>query len=67
MFDLVYVMTQGGPVKATDVVMIEIYNQAFQFNRLGYAAAMSAIMLVLIIVISVTVLRAFGQKLLARG
>jgi ABC-type sugar transport system permease subunit len=66
-FDLVYVMTQGGPVKATDVVMIEIYNQAFQFNRLGYAAAMSAIMLVLIIVISVTVLRAFGQKLLARG
>jgi ABC-type sugar transport system permease subunit len=66
-FDLVYVMTQGGPVKATDVVMIEVYNQAFQFNRLGYAAAMSAIMLVLIMVISVTVLRAFGQKLLARG
>jgi ABC-type sugar transport system permease subunit len=65
-FDLVYVMTQGGPVKATDVVMIEVYNQAFQFNRLGYAAAMSAIMLVLIILISIAVLRAFGQNLLAR-
>jgi ABC-type sugar transport system permease subunit len=66
-FDLVYVMTQGGPVKATDVVMIEVYNQAFQFNRLGYAAAMSAIMLVLIILLSLTVLRAFGQNLLSRS
>ena len=60
-FDLVYVMTQGGPVKATDVVMIEVYNQAFQFNRLGYAAAMSAVMLALIIAVSAAVLRAFGQ------
>ena len=60
-FDLVYVMTQGGPVKATDVVMIEVYNQAFQFNRLGYAAAMSAIMLALIVGVSAVVLRGFGQ------
>jgi ABC-type sugar transport system permease subunit len=65
-FDLVYVMTQGGPVKATDVVMIEVYNQAFQFNRLGYAAAMSSIMLVLIVLVSVTLLRSFGQETLQR-
>ena len=66
-FDLVYVMTQGGPVKATDVVMIEVYNQAFQFNRLGYAAAMSAIMLVLIVLLSLAVLRAFGQNRVSRS
>ena len=60
-FDLVYVMTQGGPVKATDVVMIEVYNQAFQFNQLGYAAAMSTIMLVLIVLVSIALLRGFGQ------
>jgi ABC-type sugar transport system permease subunit len=60
-FDLVYVMTQGGPVKATNVVMIEVYNQAFQFNRLGYAAAMSAIMLALVVILSVVVLRLFGN------
>jgi ABC-type sugar transport system permease subunit len=65
-FDLVYVMTQGGPVKATNVVMIEVYNQAFQFNRLGYAAAMSAIMLVLIILVAVVLLRSFGKGTLER-
>jgi ABC-type sugar transport system permease subunit len=61
-FDLVYVMTQGGPVKATDVVMIEVYNQAFQFNRFGYAGAMSAVMLGLIIVLSGVILRVFGSE-----
>jgi ABC-type sugar transport system permease subunit len=65
-FDLVYVMTQGGPVKATDVVMIEVYNQAFQFNRLGYAAAVSSIMLGLIVLVSLVVLRSFGQATLTR-
>ena len=65
-FDLVYVMTQGGPVKATDVVMIEVYNQAFQFNHLGYAAAMSSIMLVLIVLVSIGLLRGFGQGTLQR-
>ena len=65
-FDLIYVMTQGGPVKATDVVMIEVYNQAFQFNRLGYAAAMSTIMLILIVLVSVILLRSFGRETLQR-
>src|SRR5258708_4975209 len=65
-FDLVYVMTQGGPVKATDVVMIEVYNQAFQFDHLGYSAAMSAIMLVVIVLVSVILLRSFGQGTLER-
>jgi ABC-type sugar transport system permease subunit len=61
-FDLVYVMTQGGPFKATNVVMIEVYLQAFQFNRLGYAAAMSVLLLLLVTVISVVVLRVFGSQ-----
>jgi ABC-type sugar transport system permease subunit len=46
--------------------MIEVYNQAFQFNRLGYAAAMSAIMLVLIVLVAVVLLRSFGKGTLER-
>ena len=61
-FDLVYVMTQGGPFKATNVVMIEVYLQAFQFNRLGYAAAMSLLLLLLVTLISFVVLRVFGSQ-----
>ena len=46
-FDLIYVMTQGGPFKSTNVAMIEVYLQAFQFNQFGYAAALSALVLLL--------------------
>src|SRR5690625_7669019 len=41
-FDLIYVMTQGGPANATSLGMFYIYQQAFQFNNYGYASAMSA-------------------------
>src|SRR5437764_5881413 len=47
-FDLVYVMTEGGPVNSTDVAMLHIYTQAFQFYRFGYSAAMSYILLILV-------------------
>ena len=40
-FSLVYVMTEGGPARATDVVVHQIYQNAFEFRRMGYASAMS--------------------------
>ncbi|MDQ0277012.1 multiple sugar transport system permease protein [Arthrobacter silviterrae] len=47
-FDLVYVMTQGGPGIATNVLVLDIYNNAFQSLRLGYASAETVIMILLI-------------------
>ncbi|MER8862235.1 sugar ABC transporter permease [Mesorhizobium sp. M0751] len=35
-FDLIYVMTKGGPVNSTSVLIIYIYKQAFQFGAFGY-------------------------------
>jgi ABC-type sugar transport system permease subunit len=61
-FDLVYVMTQGGPFNATNVAMLEIYLQAFQFNRLGYAGAMSAVLLALVAAMSIVILRVTKAK-----
>jgi ABC-type sugar transport system permease subunit len=61
-FDLIYVMTQGGPFKATNVAMIEIYLQAFQFNRLGYAGAMSIVLLALVAAMSIVILRITKAK-----
>jgi len=61
-FDLIYVMTQGGPFKATNVAMVEIYLQAFQFNRLGYAGAMSIVLLALVAAMSIVILRITKAK-----
>ena len=53
-FTPVYVMTgtsssaPGGPDNATLVWSLDIYQQAFQFNRLGYAAALAMFMFVVV-------------------
>lgn len=41
-FDLIYVMTRGGPAQSTSLGIFYIYQQAFQFSRYGYAAAMAS-------------------------
>ncbi|MEV0700392.1 sugar ABC transporter permease [Saccharopolyspora sp. NPDC050389] len=43
-FDLVFVTTSGGPANATTTVVYYAYQQAFQFGRFGYAAAICALL-----------------------
>lgn len=47
-FDLVYVMTDGGPGTETMVLVLDIYTNAFQDLRLGFASAETVIMMLLI-------------------
>ncbi|MDE2796366.1 MAG: sugar ABC transporter permease [Gemmatimonadota bacterium] len=49
-FGLVYVMTEGGPLGATDVAVYHIYREAWEFLRFGNAAAMSWILFAVIFV-----------------
>ncbi|MGX9349269.1 carbohydrate ABC transporter permease [Microbacterium sp. KNMS] len=46
-FDLVFVMTKGGPANATSLTIYYIYQQAFQYGQFGYAAAMSTVLTVI--------------------
>jgi multiple sugar transport system permease protein len=56
-FELVYVMTKGGPVDSTTVLTYEIYKNAFQGLRLGYASAESVILVVVIGLVTLIGLR----------
>ncbi|MGH2389493.1 MAG: carbohydrate ABC transporter permease, partial [Chloroflexota bacterium] len=47
-FDLSYVMTQGGPGDATRTIVFYIYDTAFHLFKLGYAATISLLLLVII-------------------
>jgi multiple sugar transport system permease protein len=40
-FDLIYVMTQGGPANSTSLGIYYVYEQAFKSSQFGYAAAMA--------------------------
>jgi multiple sugar transport system permease protein len=51
-FDTVYVLTQGGPGRATETVGIYTYKAGFEFSQMGYSMAMSCVVLVVILVIS---------------
>jgi ABC-type sugar transport system permease subunit len=48
-FGTVWAMTQGGPFKASEVISTHIYKTAFISNRVGYGAAMSLVLGMIII------------------
>jgi len=50
-YDIVYTLTYGGPGSSTEVISWYIYRQGFTYWKMGYAAAASYIMLILIAVL----------------
>ncbi|HEV8676034.1 MAG TPA: sugar ABC transporter permease [Methylomirabilota bacterium] len=52
-FDQVFVLTGGGPANATNVVVLELYRQAFERYNFGYAAAEATVLFLLILGITV--------------
>ncbi|MDO5049819.1 MAG: sugar ABC transporter permease [Actinomycetaceae bacterium] len=51
-FDLVYIMTGGGPGGATTTIVMAIYQQGFKLFQMGSASAIAMVLLVIIIVFS---------------
>lgn len=56
-FDLVYVMTGGGPNNATEVVLTHLVTQSFRFGKLGYASAMGFVLFAIVGVIGAVYIR----------
>lgn len=56
-FDQIYIMTSGGPGRATEVVCYLIYMNAFQYFKQGYASAMAYILFIIIFVASIVQLK----------
>jgi multiple sugar transport system permease protein len=49
-FDLIYLMTGGGPVIATQTLPLLVYKEAFALNRMGMASAYAVVMMALMLV-----------------
>lgn len=52
-FDQIYLLSEGGPFNSSYVLLLMVYREAFQLNHGGYAAAISLVLFLLIVVISV--------------
>lgn len=59
LFDLIYVMTRGGPGTSSRVIAFSMYQEAFPAGRFGYGAAIAIVMLLLLIPVLVYNVRRF--------
>lgn len=50
-YDIIWITTAGGPADSTKIIPIRLYEQAFRFFNLGYAAAIGLSMLVVTIIL----------------
>lgn len=59
-FDLIQVMTDGGPGRATNVLVYRIYQEGFKYSHFGYASAEAYFLFAMILL--VTLFQFWGQK-----
>lgn len=56
--EVMYIMTGGGPGRATELISLHIYNRAFDAQLLGYASAIAVLLIAIVFVMSVCILLA---------
>ena len=65
-FDLVFVMTQGGPADSTTVLQFYGYKKLFAEGFLGYGSAVSVLVFVVVLIASAFYLAVFGRGFLRK-
>ena len=48
-FELIYAMTKGGPLNATNTLVYDVYLNAFIYYRMGFASAAAWVLLALVL------------------
>ena len=61
-FDLIYVMTGGGPGTSTELMATYMYRQSFKTFNMGYGSAVAGGMFLLITAISIFAMRMLNRK-----
>jgi multiple sugar transport system permease protein len=61
-FDIIFVMTGGGPSGATETLAIQIYREAFQYFQMSYAAAVGMVTLLLSVIATFVYLRSTSKS-----
>jgi ABC-type sugar transport system permease subunit len=61
-FDLIFVMTQGGPAHATDLLITYIYSTAFKLSKFDYAAALTVVNFLFFLALALLANKASGGE-----
>jgi len=60
MFDQVYVLTGGGPLRSTELIGYRLYQEAFRYAHTGTASAIALVILLIVLSITLVQYRFFG-------
>ena len=55
--EVMFIMTGGGPGRATELLSLHIYNRAFSTQQLGYASAIAVLLIVIVTLMSLAILK----------
>jgi multiple sugar transport system permease protein len=61
-FNVIYILTKGGPINKTDILITFIYKYGFQFLKFGPAAAMAIITFVILLTVSLVYARFYFKS-----
>lgn len=61
-FETIQIMTAGGPQNATNTLVFSLYQYGFQFNKVGYAAAIGVVLLALIAVFAIVYFKLLSNR-----
>jgi len=59
-FDQTYILTGGGPINSTNTLVLYMYQQGFEFFRMGYASAIAWVLFILVFI--ATLIQSQSQK-----
>ncbi|MCY4209155.1 MAG: sugar ABC transporter permease [Roseovarius sp.] len=55
--EVMYILTGGGPGRSTELLSLHIYNRAFDTQQLGYASAISVLLIAIVTILSLGILK----------
>ena len=61
-FDIVATLTQGGPNKASEVLLYTMYTEGFTFFRMGYSAAITVVFLIVVVILMLLQTRGLDRR-----
>ncbi|MHC5795394.1 carbohydrate ABC transporter permease [Lacisediminihabitans sp. FW035] len=61
-FDQIYVLTGGGPYRSTETIVMQIYQSGFKELNLGFASALSYVLLIVTLLLSLVQFLFFGRR-----
>jgi multiple sugar transport system permease protein len=61
-FDLIYVMTRGGPYRSSETLAVTMFRETFTMSNMGYGAAVSIVLSIVVVAVSAFYLRSMLKK-----